>query len=155
MSENSPPILMSMPEPLRFSAEGVWSHGGVEVINERIALFFSTRLRYSQEHSSHIIEQDGRCVKVEVEDTPFVVRSIDVTQPAWQLLLNDASAEPFQPEALSATPDGAYYVRCKSGNYEAKLLRPAVQALLPFITESNGGYAVAYGGELHPIQLRR
>lgn len=150
-----PPIMMTMPGELTFRADGTWVHDGVVVTNPQIALYFSRRLRYSSDHGRYVVEVDGKCVAVRVEDTPVVVRSIYPAAGVPQtLLLNDASEVPLSSAELLVGSDNILYCSLPDGR-EARLLRPAMQALTAFIESTQGEFQLVLGDSRRPIKRRR
>lgn len=139
------PLLMTMSGTLLFTKSGQWIHDGVPVTHEGIALYFSTHIKYAPAFQSFVIEDDGRCVKVEVEDTPRVVRSIQTQETPWQLLLNNQASELFLPERLLYKATGELYYELSSEPYFARLLSPAIQGVLPAIAEQGGEYYFEQG----------
>lgn len=133
-------ILMTMQGKLRFTKEGVWLHDNAAVTHHGIALFFSKRLRYSEQHTCYIVEDGGKCVTVEVEDTPRVVVTIDTTVEPWQVISNSDLHEPFDSTRLRYAPSGELYYHLSTEPYQARLHRAAVQALSPWLNEQDGGF---------------
>ncbi len=144
--------LMQMPGKLVFTAEGRWTHDGVEVTHENIRDYFSSHLKFSEEHQNYVISVDGRCVLVDVEDTAVMVRTIDTTTQPWLLMLSSSKSETFRPESLEATADGRIYCRIYNGAEKARLLSPACQALAPFLEESRSGYVLQLGEKQYAIR---
>ena len=148
---NSVPQMMSMPGGLRITKDGTWRHDGGEFTHQNVQKYFESRLRYSPEHSQYVVEVDGRCVPVEVEDTAFFVRTIDTTGEEWRLILSDETTEPFDPKAIEVGSESVFYCRVKGGAERARLLRPAWQALLPVIEEHDGSITLSYRGTRHGL----
>ncbi len=134
-----------MPGRLIFTAEGVWVHEDTPVTNRKIALYFSRHLRFSPEHNSYVVEVDGRCVSVDIEDTPLVVRTILLENNLpHELLLSDESSEAFNQKQLKVGSNQALYCLLSDGRL-ARLMRPAVQAIMPHVEEKNGEFFVCLG----------
>ncbi len=146
------PRLMGMPGSLVFTAEGRWLHAGVEITHEKIRDYFSRHLRYSEPHSGYVIEVDGKCVLVEVEDTPQVVRTIDTTTRPWKVYLSGDLQEHFDPQELSVTEAGIFYLLVKDS--DARLLRPAVQSLMPYLDELDGSYVLQIDQQNFRVQIK-
>ena len=139
---------MTMPGALLFTKNGEWVHDGTVVTHPGVQRYFSTHLRFSEEHGGYVIEVEGKCVRVEIEDTPHVVRSIDTTALPWHIRLETGQSEPFRPETFSVGTDNVFYCRDKD-NAWLRILRPAAQTLVRYIEEGPTGVAmlVCCGGE--------
>ena len=138
-------VLMNMPGELRFTAKGVWTHDGVEVKHKGVAKYFSRHLRWSEE--GYLIEVSGKAVKVVVEDSPFVVTTIENLN---KVFVNDGSCQSFEPGKLSAVGDERLYLPVREGQFWARLSKPAVQALESGIGYS-GGFYFELKGRKYPI----
>lgn len=135
-----------MPGTLRFTREGVWLHQGEPITHEGIYTFFSRRLHWSEQHQQYVVEDGGRCVSVEVEDTPRVVRTIDSTATSWLVIANSGERELFDPGQLRYSEAGELYYELQDSRQLARLLRPAVQALAPYISADQGRYRFERNG---------
>ena len=132
-------VLMTMEGRLVFTAEGEWLHDGAPVTHEKIRDYFGRHLIFSNAHKSYVIEADGRCVTVEVEDTPIVVRTLETFAWPWFAKLSDGTKEEFAADTLEVSSAGVFYCRVHNRTAFARILRPAWQALLPCISESKPG----------------
>jgi hypothetical protein len=143
---------MNMSGELRFSKDGRWFHQGEEFTHEKIKNYFSRHLRYSEKLQRYVVEVDGRCVAVEVEDTPFVVRSIDTGNSPWTVVLNNGERRPFYADTLLVAEDGSFSCCIENGSQRARLLSAAMQKLLPFIEQADDGrYLICIAGRTYPI----
>lgn len=144
--------LMSMPGELRLSSNGIWFHNDIEVTHSKISRYFFAHLVFSKEHNSYVIEQNGRCLGVVVEDTAQFVRTIEITQGAISGILSDGTIRELDPIGFSFHPiRQAYYVKLEHD--KAKLLRPALQRLIPHIEDSSIGVCLNLFGEMYPITI--
>ena len=146
------PVMMKMPGTLVFTAEGEWLHDGELITHKKIRDYFCARLRYSEEHKSDVIEVDGKCVSVKVEDTRIVVRTFDTSSWPWSAQLSSGKVEPFSPATLSVSTEGIFYCKVNGGKERARILRPAWQAILPWIFEAGGGYEFRKDEHSSPIE---
>ena len=147
--------MMQISGELRFSCDGTWFYAGEEITHEKIRDYFNRHLRYSEELSQYVVEADGRCVAAIVEDTAVVVRSLDTSSSPWLALLNDDTTEPFAADTLLVNEAGpVFYCRVRNNSERARLLSPAVQKIMPLISEcEKGGFQVELYGNFYPIQL--
>lgn len=150
-----PPTLMTMPGTLTFTAQGTWLHDGEPVTHQKIARYFSKHLRYREELSSYVIEVDGRCVAVTVEDTPWVVSHLVLERRPWLMVLNSGEEEPFLPETLEAGAKDVLYCRSTAREATVRLSRATVQQLAPFVRQDHtGGYVLVVDDVCYPIRRR-
>ena len=146
------PVMMKMAGSLVFTADGEWLHDGEPITHKKIRDYFCARVRHSPEHKSHVIEVGGKCVAVTVEDTAIVVRTFDTSSWPWTAHLSSGKDEPFSPDTLSISGEGVFYCKVGAAHERARILRPAWQAVLPFVEESDQGYVFKNGGTSFPIQ---
>lgn len=139
---------------IRFGRDGEWYSDGERITNARIAALFSRCLRRRPEGGFLLQMGDERAV-VEVDDTPFVIRTIDGDpERGFVATLNDGTAEPLDLRSLRVGPDHAFLCRVKRGEFEARLLRPAHYQLARWVTATPDGRFVLRGnGQEHVIDV--
>ncbi len=150
MSKNKS-ILMNMPGDLRFTKDGEWLNDQALVTNEKVAQYFSRNLRWDAEHSSFIVEVDGKCVLAEVEDTPHVVRGFLTEQLPWKIRLDTGEEKEFDASSLSVNLENVFYCRAEGVEGKIRVLRSPLQTLLPLISEHTNEYRVQIGNEFFAI----
>ena len=130
--------------PLRIDKEGRWFSRDEEITHRKTYLLYCRSLTLDE--SGRVILRIGReqC-PVEVEDAPFVVRTLDFVlteggdlKSVW-LILNDETREELHPETLRIGPDHVPYCRVRSGKFEARFSRGAYQLLTPHIRHDGKG----------------
>jgi len=90
---------------IRIDKNGVWYYKGAEMFRREIVNFFYQNLR-QDESGRYLIELPNDRCYLEVEDAPFVVKSVHRTvsetdyRAAIHLLLSDDTVEPLDPETL-------------------------------------------------------
>ena len=134
--------------------EGRWFYQGEEITHRKTYLLFCRNL--TRDPSGQIILKVGpeQC-PVDVEDAPFVVRTIDAqrsdTGGLQKILitLNDESSESLDPETLCIHSDHAPYCRVRDGMFEARFSTQAYQLLFPFIehNEKENRFFITIGGK--------
>ena len=141
---------------LSFRRDGHWYSGSERIENARIALLFSRGVRRASDGSYYLQIADERA-PVEVEDTAFVVRTIEDGPRGWPLLvLNDGEREPLDPKTLSVGPDNVLYCTVKHGEYRARFLRSAYYHLARlFETDDGGGSFLVVGTQRYEIELQK
>ncbi len=127
-------------------------NGGAEVTHQGVYDYLSKRVRFDGELGKFVVSLEGQSVVIEVEDTPFVIRTIDSNCEPWRVVLNDGSREEFLPETLELGADNALY--CQAKGFRLRLLRPAHQALQPYIVQSAKGFALELDGRDFPISVK-
>jgi hypothetical protein len=124
--------------PLRIDKEGRWFFRDEEITHRKTYLLYCRNLTLD-EAGRTILRIGGEQCPVEVEDVPFVVKTLEfVLAKGGELkgigvILNDETCEELQPETLRIGPDHVLYCRVRSGKFEARFSRGAYQLLFPFI----------------------
>jgi len=142
---------------IRIDKDGRWYHHGVEMIHRPfIRLFYQNLTR--DEEGRYIIEWMGERCYLEVEDTPFVVRTISHRKEAageerFMLALTDDSEEALAPDTLFVGRENVLYCRVRRGSFRARFSRPAYYELARHIVEKDGGYGLVLNGTLHGIRM--
>ncbi len=124
--------------PLRIDKEGRLFFQGEEITHRRTYLLYCRNL--TRDESGRVILRVGReqC-PVELEDAPFVVKTIEFVpfgldgQEAIWLTLNDEMKEKLVPETLRIGPGNVPYCKVKEGIFEARFSRNAYQLLVSHI----------------------
>lgn len=140
---------------ITFGRDGRWYSDGEPITNQKISQLFSRHV-VRQADGSYRIEIDWDKAPIEVEDTPYVVRSAAATEAGgFTVELNDETSEPLDLGSLEISPENVLYCRVKNGSERARFLRPAYYHLAPFIQESAGSFVVRVHGEEYPIAPAR
>jgi len=130
--------------PLRIDKEGRWFFQDEEITHRKTYLLYCRHL--TRDESGRIILQIGRekC-PVEVEDAPFVVKTLDFILSvsgklnSILLILNDETQEPLDPLNFRIGADNIPYCQVRGGIFEARFSRSAYQLLAPFIQHDEKG----------------
>ena len=144
--------------PLRIDKEGRWFFDDEEIIHRKTYLLFSRSL--ARDESGRTILRIGReqC-PVEVEDAPFVVRTLEFIltdggelKSVW-LHLNDETREPLDQETLRIGPENVPYCRVHGGRFEARFSSNAYQILIPAIQSDEAGsrFFLVLGGKEYDL----
>jgi hypothetical protein len=138
--------------------EGRWFFQGEEITHRKTYLLYNRNL--TRDASGRIILRIGQEIcTVEVEDAPFVVKTLEFVtcekgglESVW-LILNDESREQLIPETLRIGADHIPYCRVRGGIFEARFSRGAYQLLVPFIQhdEQEKRFFISIDGEKHPL----
>ena len=134
--------------------EGRWFHEGVEISHSRTSLLFSKMLNKGP-NGKYYITVKNESVMVELEDAPFVVKSVTVIKNKegfvqdFILHLNDKSQEPLVPDTLMLGEENVMYCKVKKASERARFLRPAYYQLCSQIEagETKGQYFLPWQGK--------
>lgn len=113
---------------IRIDKDGVWYYRGAEMFRREIVNFFYQNLK-RDESGRYVIELPNDRCYLEVEDAPFVVRSVHRSisetdaRATIHLLLSDDSVEPLDPETLRIGNDNVLYCTIKNHSFDARFLR--------------------------------
>ena len=148
--------------PLRIDKEGRWFFRDEEITHRKTYLLYCRNLTLDE--SGRVILRIGReqC-PVEVEDVPFVVKTLDFVltergdlKSVW-LILNDETREELHPETLRIGPDHVLYCQVRSGKFEARFSRGAYQLLFPFFRqdEKENRFFITVDGRAYDLSHRK
>lgn len=148
--------------PLRIDKEGRWFFRDEEITHRKTYLLYCRNL--TRDESGQIILRIGReqC-PVEVEDAPFVVKTLEFVPAEGRepksigLILNDETREQLHPETLRIGPGNVLYCRVRSGKFEARFSRGAYQLLIPFVRhdEKENRFFITIDGRAYDLSHRK
>lgn len=132
--------------------EGRWFHDGEEITHERTMALFSRSVQ-KDPAGGYCLVVGPEWAKIEVEDTPFMVRQVTVEAESVRLHLNDGGEEKLDPATLWIGKNNELYCRVKQGEFPARFLHPAYYELMhKCLEEGPEGFAVRLGEELWPLR---
>ena len=138
---------------ISFGKDGWWYANDERIQNRRINVLFSQHLQKTPEGTYEIAIGWDK-VKVEIDDTPYVITRVsgDSAQ-GFTLRLNDESEERLDPHTLCVGQDHVLYCRVKTGEHLARFLRPAYYQLTVHVQEDVAAhsYLLRVGDDLFPI----
>ena len=134
--------------------EGRWFHEGVEITHPRTIELFSKSV-VKDPSGGYRLQIGKEWAKIEVEDTPYMVRSVELQGDKIFIILNDKSKEELDPNTLSVGENNVLYCRVKGGEYPARFLRPAFYQIMQFLEEDEKGYYLAISGKKFYLGKRR
>ncbi len=139
---------------LYIDKEGRWFQNGSEIIHPGIYVLFCGALE-ATEWGSYQVRLGNQICRVEVEDTPFVVKSVSEDETGQILMrLNDGTLEAFDPEKFWISADSIPYCRVKGDVFTARVLRPAYYELSRHVIEEENSYYFLMGDRKVPVDLR-
>ncbi len=140
---------------IRFGSDGVWYADGEPIDNPRIARLFSQSVvRAGAEEGSYMLRVGDETAAILVDDTPYVVTRVSVSDRLLATL-NDESSEEIAAESLRLGTGNVFYCRVKGGHEAARFLRAAHYQLAEHIDETAGGeFELRLGTRAFPIRSR-
>jgi hypothetical protein len=141
---------------ISFRKDGNWYSDEERIDNPRIALLFSQSIRQNPDGSWFLQVAEERA-SIAVEDTPYVVKSIDPIgddgKGGFVLMLNDDTREALDPATLEVGAGNVLYARVKGGTHRARFLRPAYYHLSAnFQADGSGRFFIQIGGKRYPLE---
>jgi uncharacterized protein len=134
--------------------DGRWFQNDKEIIHPGIYKLFAGSLEKVAE-GGYQVRMGQQICRVEVEDAPFVVKTvIDENERPISLVLNDGSEEPLDPRSFWIGADNVPYCRVKGGVFHARFSRPAYYLLVGHIVsgENEDDFFFRIGDEQIPIR---
>ncbi len=145
-------------EYIYIDGRGDWWYEGNKIIHPEVLRLFKSSLRIDPENGELRIDYKGRQAPVKVEKTPFFVLDIVPARDSAgalsgiDLLLDDDSREPLDPETLIIDGDGVLKVRVKDGLFPALCLPTAHFRLAELFEEDDqGGFSLTVAGCRYPV----
>jgi hypothetical protein len=137
---------------ISFRRDGDWYSDEERIDNPRIALLFSKSVKRNPDGSYFLQVAEERAA-ITVEDTPYVVRTVEDGPDGLTIVTNDEEREPLDPTTLTVGRDNVLYCRVKGGAFPARFLRSAYYHLSNlFTTGDDGSFALTVGGRHYPIK---
>jgi hypothetical protein len=123
---------------VKLDADGRFWHQGVEVTHHGLRAAFWRWLDRNPDGRWVLRLDANRFVYLDVEDAPFVVRSLRWEDGQARLRLSDDSEQWLDPSTLRLDPKGVAYCAAK-GRFTARFSTAAWNALSEKIVERDGG----------------
>lgn len=115
---------------IRFGRDGEWYCDGERIPNAAICRLYARAMTVGDDGVARLELGEDRA-QVEIEDTPWVVTSVDdAPDGGVRLRLNDDTEEPLDVASLRVGPGNVLYARVKGGRVDARFLRRAYYALM-------------------------
>lgn len=132
-------------------SRGRWFHDGVRITHRWTYLENNRNLDVDTD-GRFFVEENGRRVYVECEDTPFVVTMILRTEDGFSARLNDESIEKLNFLTLTIAGDNIPYIRVKNGRFKARLIRAAYYELVRYAEKDEKGFYIESEGKKYYLQ---
>ena len=133
--------------------EGNWFQDGIPVLHRWTYLHNNKLLSRDEEGRYYVDEGSGR-LYVKVEDTPFVVKMVDMREDGFYAILNDETEERLDLDKLWMNEENVAYTRVKNDRYEARLLRPAYYELTKHLIEEGDNFYIEVKGLKHRVKRK-
>ena len=137
---------------LSIDSEGNWRHEGVRITHERTWRLFYSVLDLDEE-GRFFISVGKELAFVLVEDAPFIVTALRITEQGVQLRLNDDSYQIMNPETLRFSDKNIPYCKIRDGKMEARFSRTAYYELAEHIHEENGHFVLRINQEKYVLAV--
>jgi hypothetical protein len=134
-NEDIPPCMIYVDK------DGKWFHKGAPIIHRDLLALFYQSLDVD-EHGHYLIKFKDQICRLEVEDTPYVIQTIDFvpgTSPGEEdrfvLYLIDDSKEDLVAETLFVGPGHVPYCMIREGRFKARFSRASYYQIASHIQE--------------------
>lgn len=125
---------------IRLDKNGNWFINDEPVTHKGISLFFSRSI--IKENGGYWLKIGDVKIPVQVEDTPFIILSINRKKGKYFLLLNDGTTEALDPATLEVGEQNVLYCYVKNGAHRARFSRPAYYQIAEDIKQDENGYFI-------------
>ena len=148
----APPPGTSRESTIRLDADGKFWHDGERVDHPALEKALHGWIALHPDDGRFMLTNGYDWTYFQVEDAPFVVRSLRIGQDSVTLVLSDESEEALDPAALRVGHADALYTKVKGGKFQARFSRHAQTALAPILQEVKPGVvALNIGGRAYAV----
>lgn len=126
--------------------EGNWFQDGIPILH-RWTYLYNNKLLQKDEQGRYFIDEGRGKIYITVEDTPFVIKNIEITNSNLILILNDESQEKLKFDTLYLNADNIPYVKVKDGRFDARFSRPAYYEIMKLLGHEDNKYFLHLGRE--------
>jgi len=126
--------------------EGGWFHEGVEITHKKTVELFSKSV-IKDPAGGYRLQIGKESAKIIVEDTPYLVRMVELSQDKIIIQLNDRSTETLDPQTLWIGKHNVLYARVKKQQFPARFLRPAYYQMMNSLEQDETGFYLRIGNQ--------
>lgn len=137
--------------PIFIDKEGRWYYEGVEITHKGLYLYLNECL-ITEGEGKYLLRVDDNLYRIEVEDTPFVVKGIRYKDGELRVILNDGKEEVLDFGSLRIK-ENIPYCRVKGGRFPARFSRSSYIRLADYIVEDEGKYYICIGEKKHELSI--
>ena len=136
-----------LPCHIRIDKEGNWYYKGAQIIRKDIYLFFNQHL-IKDGNGRFLLKINNEKCYLEVEDTPFVVKRVDIGK-AFKIVLNDETEEILQLDTLWIGRHNVLYCKVKQNRFDARFNRPSYYDITKYVmcNPLEDTYYIPFGGK--------
>jgi len=144
---------------IKIDKDGIWYYGDEEIFRKEIIQLFYQNLKQDQSGRYLIELGDERCY-IEVEDTPFVVKSANRTslendkREVINIYLSDETLEELDPNTLWVGKANVLYCAVKREAFRARFSRAGYYQIATYIeyNTENNEYFISLNGKYFYIK---
>ena len=136
---------------ISFRRDGNWYSDDERIDNPRIAMLFSRSIRQDADGGWYLQVAEERA-PITIEDTPYVVRTVEPEPRGLCVILNDGEREPLDPATLEVGAENVLYCRVKDGRFRARFLRPAYYHLSRSFEAEGDRFFIRIGDRRYPLR---
>lgn len=123
---------------IRIDKDGIWYYRGAEMFRRDIVKYFYDHLTMDDEGRYLIcLPENGESCYVDVEDTAYVVKSVDITDGQVVIRLSDDSTELLDLSTLHSGEGNVLYCKVKNGTFPARFNRASYYQLAAYLEHDN------------------
>lgn len=126
---------------IRIDKDGIWYYRGMEMFRKDIVNLLYRHIK-QDEDGKYLVEYEGKRSYLEVEDTPFIVKSIYLShnedRDSIDLIMPDGSREVLDPATLRVGADDILYGTILGSGIEARFSRTSYYQLAELIEQEPG-----------------
>ena len=129
--------------PIKIDKEGVWYYKGARMFRKDILKLFFENLQQDA-LGRYLIELEGDSCLIEVEDTPFVVKTVskhgrkDQKTEFVEILLSNFNLERLDPSTLQVGTGNVLYCDIMNGKFKARFSRSGYYQIAELIEYDEG-----------------
>lgn len=143
---------------IRIDKDGIWYYRGAEMFRKDIVNQLYQHIKQDP-NGKYLIEIDGKRSYLEVEDTPFIIKSLSISYTEGNdlddiyLIMPDGSRERLDPSTLRVGADEILYGTTAGTGIEARFSRASYYQLAELIEHDPGKdrYYICLGGNRYYI----
>jgi len=126
--------------------EGNWYQDGIPILH-RWTYLYNNQLLQKDDQEQYFIDEGRGKIYIAVEDTPFIIKNIELRDNSLFLILNDETEELLEFDTLYLNTDNIPYVKVKNSRFDARFSRPAYYEIMKLLIQIENKYYLKIGSE--------